>query len=287
MKKILVSSDLNISIASGSYDLTYDFEREAVLAIENDDSFSEELTRKIRALGIPLIGNPRLNKIEQHLVLNRYGVPHPETFYDFKDLKPLFNNIDLLNAYVDLDEFVVKPIRGARGIGVKKITKKDYVKCVFDSDHIKEVFEKENEFLEKHNSDVSASYISSHFGTCLIQEPIDVDREFRLLMFKGSKNIAYERIKEEGQFCGNLSHGSKPIDVSQKDFEKYIEPITVFFEKIMRDMLYPWLSIDVYVDKNGSIGVFEFQMEFAYDGFDHKLVRESMVRCLDGLTEKI
>lgn len=52
-------------------------------------------------------------------------------------------------------------------------------------------------------------------------------------------------------------------------------------------MLYPWLSIDVYVDKNGGIGVFEFQMEFAYNGFDHKIVRESMVRCLDGLTEKI
>jgi hypothetical protein len=48
----------------------------------------------------------------------------------------------------------------------------------------------------------------------------------------------------------------------------------------MDEFRYPWLSIDVYEDDNGDLGVFEFQMEFAYEGFDHKLIRESMAKSL-------
>ena len=53
------------------------------------------------------------------------------------------------------------------------------------------------------------------------------------------------------------------------------------FKNLMLDLSYPWLSIDVYIDKNGKVGVFEFQMEFAYEGFCHKKVRDAMRECID------
>jgi hypothetical protein len=39
---------------------------------------------------------------------------------------------------------------------------------------------------------------------------------------------------------------------------------------------YPWLSIDLYVDKYDNTGIFEFQMEFDYDYFNHIDIRRAM-----------
>jgi hypothetical protein len=49
----------------------------------------------------------------------------------------------------------------------------------------------------------------------------------------------------------------------------------------MTELKYPWLSVDVYIDKNTNVGVFEFQMEFAYEGFKPKDVKELMIKSIE------
>jgi hypothetical protein len=38
-------------------------------------------------------------------------------------------------------------------------------------------------------------------------------------------------------------------------------------QNIIKHFKLPWLSVDVYTTEEGDVGVFEFQMEFAYEGF--------------------
>lgn len=280
MKKIFVSSNLNIELVSKYFDIVEKFDSNVDLAIQTDVSFSSCDLKKIKSSGIKLLGIERFNKIEQSRVLENYNINHPKSYYNPKNFDPL-NSIDLFNSYIDLDEFVVKPIDGARGIGVKKITREDYKKCLYDQKNIESIFSEERKFIEKHYDDIHSSYINSSFGALLFQEPIDVSREFRLIIFKNSTSIAYEREKTEGQFCGNLSHGSTSKNVDDKTFKKYLQPLINDFQKVMDDFSYPWLSIDVYVDKNEKVGVFEFQMEFAYDGFSHILVKETMKNSIE------
>ncbi len=180
-----------------------------------------------------------------------------------------------------MDEFVVKPVLGARGIGVKKITRAEYKKCLESRGEVGEVFKEEKEFLIKNDDLPYGSYIEDSFrGSMLIQEPIDVAREFRVLYFKPSTCLVYERVKKDGQFCGNLTHGSEPAKIDAATFQQYITPMMSKFDSLLDDLNYPWLSIDLYVDKRGTIGIFEFQMEFAYAGFDHKEVRDAMEKSL-------
>src|SRR5574343_320354 len=121
-----------------------------------------------------------------------------------------------------MDEFVVKPVLGARGIGVKKITRAEYKKCIENADEVNKIFKEEKEFLHK-NGDICSSYIDDSFrGSMLIQEYICVKREFRVLYFKHGKCMVYERIKKQGQFCGNLTDVNLPAEVNSERNERYI-----------------------------------------------------------------
>jgi hypothetical protein len=228
------------------------------------------------AKNIEIIGGQRLDKLVQSLYLNKFGITHPRTYFNESTYEP-FKDIQTFDSYVDLDEFVVKPIVGARGVGVKKITRSEYKRCLENEKEVSEVFKEEKEYMEKHTPDVSSYYIESSFrGDMLVQEPIDVDREFRLLIFKPDNFLIYERAKTEGQFCGNLSHGSKALPVEDILITNYIKPLFGKLQSMMTELKYPWLSVDVYIDKSGNVGIFEFQMEFAYEGFKPKEVKELM-----------
>lgn len=264
---LLVSKQLNF---------TGSITDEVSLAFENEVTICDSIKQNLRAKGVPIIGGPRFDKIEQALILERFKINHPQTFFtkSFECIK----TIDELNSYVDLEEFVVKPLRGARGIGVKKITRKEFKDCLTNKNNVSEVFKEEKQFLSKSNyEDVSFDYIESSISYMLIQEPIEVKQEFRLILFQPDTFLIYERVKkDETQFCGNLSHGTIPKPVSEEIVKRYIYPVKQKFYEIMNEFKYPYLSIDIYVDKNENVGCFEFQMEFAYEGFNFKDVRNKM-----------
>jgi glutathione synthase/RimK-type ligase-like ATP-grasp enzyme len=67
----------------------------------------------------------------------------------------------------------------------------------------------------------------------LVQEFINVKREFRILYFKQGECFFYERVKKVGQFCGNLGHGSEPSKVDLDTYQTYIEPMLSKFGDLL------------------------------------------------------
>lgn len=300
MRKIISTLPNDINIALNEFNIVNSFDNDAELCIFNEN-IDDNILRLVKAKGIKYFGGERLSKLYQYFLLSRLNIYTPKTYYNIHNNTNI-SSIDELNAFVDLDEFVVKPQQAARGIGVKKITRQEWKDCIYDSKKVYTVFQ--NEFIKSNGDEItspiksseiydikhkdvklSKDYIESNFRNFIIQEPINVKKEFRCLFFKGGEYLSYERIKKEGQFCGNLSHGStpKPIGINSDDDINYIRPMVTKFNKILDETNFPWISIDIFVDEYDRIGVFEFQMEFAYEGFDYKDVKKYMINCLNYL----
>lgn len=279
---IIVSRDLDL-VSNHFNCVNGQYCSHASLAFVYETQLDSGLINILQAKGIPVIGGIRLDKIAQSVLMERLSINHPKTFFT-NQLQPI-NSIDLLNAYVDLDEFVVKPIMGARGIAVKKISRKDFKKCLINRNEVPSVFAEESKFL-KENSDIRHVRVEDYITSMIIQEPIDVSREFRLILFKPGNKLIYERERKDGQFCANLSHGSIPKTVDDEFYNQHFSKIEKAFLKIMDDFEYPFLSVDLYLDKNNVAGCFEFQMEFAYEGFDHTLVRKNMIESIKYFIKK-
>jgi len=92
--------------------------------------------------------------------------------------------------------------------------------------------------------------------------------------------LIYERVKQKNQLLGNISHGAIPIKVEDQKIEKYINPIVHKLKNMLDNLTYPWASIDIYVDNEDNVGVFEFQMEFAYEGFTPSDVKKLMTESI-------
>lgn len=276
MKKIYAP---NIpKLVSSRFNFTNNVADNIDLAFEYETYLGDSEKSLLRARGIPIIGGSRLTKIQQTIVLKRFMITHPKTFYT--NTFECINTIDDLNSYVDLDEFVVKPILGARGVGVKKITRSEFKDCLTNSINVDKIFHEEKEFLRK-NDDCSSSFINNSINCMLIQEPIEIKHEFRIIFFQPDNLLGYERVRSSNtEFCGNLSHGSTAKPISDQFMSKYILPQSKYFRNLMEEFKYPFLSVDLYVDKNDTVGCFEFQMEFAYEGFNHIQVREFMTESL-------
>ena len=277
--KILISQRALIDLISSEFILVERFSPDINLGISMDSNIEE--LEYLNALGINHIGRKRMDKILQYLILKRFGINTPKTFFDENIIRPI-NSIDLFNCYVCLDEVVIKPIEGARGIGVKKIKAKDYLDVLYEG-NIEKIFPRKSGGEKMINSYTSEeSYIKNAFNYSnnIFQEPIDVKREFRLIIFKNIGYTIYERQKKDGEFLGNLSNGSNPKLVSYIDCKLFINPLIEKFYPLMNELNYPWLSIDVYIDKNDNVGVFEFQMEFAYKGFNSNLIKNLLIQTI-------
>ena len=303
MKKIYSTNKNNISIALNEFNIVDRFENNVDLIIFNEHIDSDVL-ELAKVKGIKWYGGKRLTKLYQYFLLDRLGIYAPKTYYNIHTNSTI-SNVDELNAFVDLDEFVVKPPTGARGIGVKKITRQQWKDCMYDTKKVYTVFkdefvkangeelgdlpigDKEIYNLKHKDENIDRSYLEYNFSSFIIQEPINVIREFRCLYFADGRHLAYERVKKDGQFCGNLSHGSTPkiIVEGSDDNNKIIRPMLDKFRSILKETKFPWISIDIFIDDHQNIGVFEFQMEYAYEGFDHKDVKRKMTDCLNYLID--
>jgi len=298
MKTIYSTSDRNINICLSDFNIiiSYDININNIDLIIFNEHYDNSLYMMAKSLQIPCYGNDRFDKLQQYFILHKIlNINCPKTYYNIQTGKNI-NTVDELNAFVDIDKFIVKPISGARGIGIEYITRDEWKKCMFDSKNIPNVFK--NEFINdpdtnkliSRDCDVDINYIKDSFrsGNFIIQDKIDVMREFRLLLFRNSEYLCYERIKQSSDvLCSNMTHGSKPKPVikNSDDDINIIYPMINDLYKIFDITNYPWVSIDLYVDSNNKTGVFEFQMEFAYEGFDYKDVKYNMTENLKYLTK--
>lgn len=275
-KPRLVSGQLNFVEEESSYSIIDDIK----LGLNFETGLLSQKTETIlKSKNIPIIGGRRLDKLEQSLFLVKYNINHPKTYYDKDGMYP-FTDIQTFDSFCDEKEFVVKPLSGARGIGVKTMSRSDYKKCLErPKKEVSEVFAKEIEVM-RNEDDVPYNYIEDSFMEgMLVQEKINVTHEFRAILFQPNNHLIYERVKNDGQFIGNLTHGSKPRKVNE-EHESILLPIITQLRGLMNELKYPWLSVDLYLDDNGNVGVFEYQMEFAYEGFEPGEVKNNMVQSI-------
>lgn len=71
------------------------------------------------------------------------------------------------------------------------------------------------------------------------------------------------------------------MDVTNLNFKKYISPLLPKFDLILNELNYPYLSFDVFVDDKGNSGIIEFQMEFDYQGFNPRIVVDSLEQAIN------
>lgn len=284
MRRIITTNSYP-ELLINEFDFVQDIGRNKIdLAFEYEVELPHNIKSELLAKGIKIIGlGSRFNKINQTHILRRYNINHPNSYFNSITNSTL-NSIDKLNAFCDLNEFVVKPINGARGVGVKVISREEYKKCLYSREETKSIFKNEIEYASDVLSDMGGHY-DMNVGDMLIQEKVDVENEYRLLLFKSTKSkidyLCYERVKQPGQFLGNLSNGSKPKHLTNDEITERFDGLINKFNEILFEYQLPWLSIDVYEDVNGVVGVFEFQMEFAYEGFDYNLVKLKMADALN------
>lgn len=282
-KPKIISGQINFIEESLSYSIIDDVK----LGFNFEENLISEKTETIlKSRDIPIIGGRRLDKLEQTLFLKKYNIKHPKTYYDLGNMEP-FTDIQTFDSYCDEEEFIVKPLSGARGIGVKKLNRFNYKKCVeYPTREVPQVFAKEIEVMSK-DDDVPYNYIEDSFcGGMIVQREVEVKSEFRGILFKPNQHLIYERVKSDNQFIGNLTHGSKPQKITEEQNNKLL-PIISQLRQLMDELKYPWMSVDLYIDKDDNVGVFEYQMEFAYEGFNPKDVKDKMVNSIKYFINKI
>ena len=285
--KILVSNDM--PLLSKQFEVILDkgvFDMSGIsLAIENETAFDNVIKNCLRAHGIKIIGGERLNKLEQVKLMERLNVPHPKSFFNRDRFSPI-KTIEEFDSYYEGDDiFLIKPLLGARGIGVKKLRRKELYDCLINNETEK-IFSKEiKELVNEKNLNITPNkdYIIDMIqsGNFLIQNLVNIVKEFRIIYFKGGKAISYERVKKTGSFRGNLSRGATRMDVTNLNFKKYISPLLPKFDLILNELNYPYLSFDVFVDDKGNSGIIEFQMEFDYQGFNPRIVVDSLEQAIN------
>lgn len=244
------------------------------VAINCNQSFSNEFDIASKLRKIPVLGGRRLDKIEQHWLMRQYEVTCPKAWYNEDGLTGLATvaNFDVKSDYRQ-DGIVVKPVRGARSVGVRKVNRQELgqmFKGSFDKETLydsKSVCYDEQRVIEE----------VSRAENCIISEYIDVVAEYRFII-TDSAYVAYKR-RSKFDKRANMStsalldtdsvtcfDGLREADWNEnilKQFDKQLSGL----RQIMKHMDYPWLSVDLYVDTSGQVGCFEYQMEFAYEGF--------------------
>jgi len=223
---------------------------------------------------IPIVGVPyRFNKIEQSIILDNLGISSPKSFFNRQTYTPISNTGEF-DAYVDIDTFIIKPILGARGYGVKLIDRKNFLDLLHFPDKRKDILRDEIAYINDNSEYDNNSYLLTEVSY-IIQEKIDIKREFRLLYSITGDHLIYERVKSnKDELCANLSKGAIGMLVDKVTESFLLNAIGEQLNTLVNRYKYPWLSVDVYIDREDNVGVIEFQMEFAYDGFKPKDVKK-------------
>jgi hypothetical protein len=244
------------------------------VAINCNQSFSNEFDIASKLRKIQVLGGRRLDKIEQHWLMRQYAVTCPKAWYNEDSLTGLATvaNFDVKSDYRQ-DDIVVKPVRGARSVGVRKVNRQELgqmFKGAFDKEALcssKPVCYDEQRVIEE----------VARAENCIISEYIDVVAEYRFIITDDAY-VAYKRrskfdkranmptsalLDTDSVTCFDKLYEADWNENILKQFDKQLSGL----RQIMKHMDYPWLSVDLYVNTNGQVGCFEYQMEFAYEGF--------------------
>lgn len=242
--------------------------------------FDDELNIDIDLLNIKTIGTKRYSKFEQSLILNKLGIKHPKTFKNI--INASLDDRDnlmmvMLDKYDDNDNLLLKINEGARGLGQIIINKQSYYELI-------EFIRKNNDYLKifkfiKDNYDIGSNEYNEiekeRFIEALInrdyviQEFKNILSEWRLISFYGEEPIIINRNRDENSWQSKTTNDGTVVNNSEFQYFEYFNQIA---NKLMEKLNTPWLSIDIYLDDNGDVGVIEFQMQMGYNKAPKKLL---------------
>ena len=123
----------------------------------------------------------------------------------------------------------------------------------------------------------------SMYNDCIIQCYINVKEEYRYLYFYGESPIIIKRKKTDNNWQANscITGFGEIISLNEnKNIFNFIPKI----EELCNYLNVPFLSIDLYIDKNDNVGIFEFQMEFGIQKVPHS---ELIRKICDSVNNKI
>lgn len=275
------------------------------------DSFNE-----LNSLGVPVLGLNRMSKLDQHCFFTRHGIPCPDYYYTKINQK--YQLPALLENISDETQMIVKSLFGARGLQQFLIKKGALIKCAQGDIPAEEVSFQKTVKLEAYRPDdnkavepaepkdkavlggghddfmdESRSFFKNSPDRWLITKRVFLRNEYRVLIFGGEKaNPLYcERHINLDHFQNNLAVGAKvtyygpePGDKIEAKVIKRIDD----YAQILREsfsMAYA-LSMDVYVDTDGNVGLFEFCGEFGFKAINLDDLRKRLVSSIAYLARR-
>lgn len=229
--------------------------------------------------GHAVIGTKRYSKFEQMTILDELDIKHPSVYKSIVNATNDDRNDVLqvlLNEYDDKDKLILKAENGARGLG-QIIVNRDILYEVIDMVQHETISDaaKATKLIEGYQtgSNVFRHDDEKKFIVGIIKDEdyhiegfVKRRAEYRLISFYDSEPIIVERQCPEGEkWQANVSVTGEGKVVTSNDIhpDDY-NAMKELGQKLCKYLRTPWLSVDVYFDTDGGMGVFEFQMQFGY-----------------------
>jgi hypothetical protein len=234
------------------------------------DSHEAEYT--LKHLNIPKIGCDRYDKFLQQQILRNNGFNVPDFYSQFYYEKFSNKRHDFYHPLLDNlnenDEIIIKSQSGARGLGQILTTKKELYN-ILDNYNDLEFIKTLNIGGSEKDSEESVKHVNIMLNNSeyfFISKKLNIINEYRLMVFFGETPVVMKRNLDPTKWQGNISvtNNYEIIDY-KKVFNEDFNNKTQNFLKTLNT---PWLSMDLYEDSNNNLGFFEFQMQYAYKGFN-------------------
>jgi hypothetical protein len=278
----------------------------------------KSLSSYLNIFNIPILGIPRMSKLEQHIFFTNHSIQCPDYYNTNRNDKWVLPS--LLEDIPSETQLIVKSMFGARGLEQILIKKKDLIRIIlgnaYKSPPKKDLpFKKANKVPRVGNDDIndpndltspaveekapklilggdeeenyiSKSFLDSNLKNWLITKKEFLKREFRILSFRGEGQLICERHINLNHFQNNLSVGS---DVSYygeewSKLKEYKEKIVKYCNTLhFQYPSVPFFSLDIYVNDADEVGMFEFATEFGFVACDFDDVRKKAISSLNKL----
>ncbi len=239
-----------------------------------------------------IIGGTGSNKKIQNIILTRLGINTPKMYgaFQLSGVKDKMDMFGLLSGINPNSEIVIKPDLGC--LGREQILVDSRVITAISrhnqDDIINRTTSSTSEITPDENLPIDSAMVGNSKDTVLvnddetksvtlrsydlseyekfhISERIHVKDEYRVILFATGKYIIHKRIQSEyndWQMVTDLQH-----DITLNEMDDIFAKIDIdcCLSDMRTHMLnenFPMLSIDVYIDDDDNVGIFEFQEEF-------------------------
>jgi len=188
--------------------------------------------------------------------IEEFGIKIPKWYYNVNGVW------EYLSFVIKHKECYLKAFNQARSMG-KMIVTPTIINNIVNSKSSKDY----KEFNKRYNVDPSnivnnseeeIMYTGIRTNNCYIMEKVDVAKEYRVLYFKGME-IEDIVVKERFGLAPNSKETRKNIVIDTNTINK---DILIKLKEFSEWLNKPMLSFDVYIDKKGNWGLFEYSTQF-------------------------